>query len=223
MWRNGRAKVIAWQLAQKIEKGGLKMTHIDTYLQTLRLSWIKRLENYTDGWQNLFYKNLNIESNEPVWDLDKKSLSKLEQKISNPFWKSVIIAWKKVVEIKSEEDANELLHTPIWNTFFMKNNNLNTLKRALIKQGCVYIKDIINEESKNFLSYNQFAIKFKVKLTTLDFMALIKSIPIEWKKNIESVPNTDTLALGRKTYIDAFFSSIKGSNIAYWWILEKEI
>ena len=114
LWQNGKAKVSAWQLAQKIENGGLKMTHLETYIQTLRLSWIKRLTSARDGWQNLFYTNLNIESNEHIWELDRISLTKLEKQISNPFWKSVIMSWKKIVEIKSEDDSTEILKTPLF-------------------------------------------------------------------------------------------------------------
>ena len=85
LWKNGNAKVSAHQLAQKIENGGFKMTHIGTYLQTVTLNWVKRFSISKHGWQNLFYTILNIKNNKPVWELDAKSLNLLAKNIQNPF------------------------------------------------------------------------------------------------------------------------------------------
>ena len=222
LWKNGNAKVSAHQLAQKIENGGLKMTHIETYLQTVALNWVKRFSISKHGWQNLFYTILNIKNNEPVWELDAKSLNLLAKNIQNPFWKSIIISWKHIVEIKAQNDHIEILKTPLWNTFFVQNCNLKALKQRFIQNGCVYIKDLINYNKNQFLTYSEFCTSYNVKLTKLDFFALIKSIPGEWKRKIENVlSDINTLDLSRDYILDYCLKKEKLSNTTYWWILEK--
>jgi len=181
LWNGKRAKISLEQLGKTIENGGLALTNIDTLCKSIKVSWIRRLISTDGGWQRLFQDTI---CNEKVliWQLDNKSLCEMSERTRNMFWKEVIQSWKEFV-CQYEKADRSVISYPIWNTYFLKNRNLLTMKNKLIECGITCIQDLLNED-RDFLRVSEFNKKYKVCLNFMDYKSLIHSIPVDWRHKI---------------------------------------
>jgi hypothetical protein len=78
-------------------------------------------------------------------------------------------------------EVEDILKIPLWNSYFVKNENILKLKGKMIEQGCIFLNDLLTEDG-NLLTFEQFQAKYNVnRLNILDFHSLIKSIPRHWR------------------------------------------
>jgi len=178
LWNGKRAKISLEQLGNTIENGGLALTNIDLLCRSIKISWIRRLTCTDGGWQSLFEDIICTEKT-LLWQLDKKSLHMIGERTENVFWKEVIISWSDFMS-QYEEAERSVLSYPIWNSSFLTNRNIIAMKSKLIKNGLIYIQDLLNVEG-NFHSLQEFNEIYDVQLNFLDHMGLINSIPTEWR------------------------------------------
>jgi hypothetical protein len=178
LWKNGRVMVSCENLSKDIEHGGLKLTNIEELSKALKITWIKRIYTSEGSWQNLVKAILGESEKEQIWELDPVSLEKYSKKMSNRFWKEVLSDWAQYT--LSLEKNNLILQYPIWNGFFLKNENLKRIKKDFIGYGCRKVQDLFNVNEKRMYNYNEFCEKYG-RLNVLDYMSLIQSIPKQWK------------------------------------------
>lgn len=178
IWNNKRVKISYDQLCKEVEKGGLKLTHINTLIHALKISWIKRLLQGKGGWQDLF-ANTITEDCEQIWELDIASLEEFGNNITNTFWKEVFISWKAYREEK-KYNKTDCMYYPIWNASFCKVKGILKLKKNLQRNGLNYVKDLMDENG-SVLGFVDFKNKFGVDVNFVDFYSLMHSIKHEWK------------------------------------------
>ena len=139
----------------------------------------------TGNWQDIFVFATGL-NRRFVWDLDCLSLKQTSDRMKNHFWKEVFIAWMKYKQI--DETNIDVRSYPVWDTYFITNNNLLQIKNILVNRGLIYLNDILTD-SGHFLGYEDFCQKFQVNITFIDFYSLTHSIPGNWKRSI-SMENT---------------------------------
>ena len=84
VWNNKKGKINRNLLAQDYEEGGLKLTHIRSQIEALKLRWIRRyllLEN--EEWTHIFQTVSRIEDIDRIFTLDPKSVVSIASKIKN--------------------------------------------------------------------------------------------------------------------------------------------
>jgi hypothetical protein len=186
VWNNGSSKIAMLQLAQQYENGGLKLTHIPSLLQALRISWVARINGSTGQWQDVAKVILKEDNLELIWNLDEYSLKLLCKKIENPFWREVLQAWRLYKTCSRNEST---LNLSLWNTYFIKNENLLQAKNYLVGKGCKFIKNIISSNG-TFLTFDEFKNKYDCNINYLDYLGLLSSIPKKWKDDINAQDRT---------------------------------
>ena len=184
VWNNKYGKVSRNLLAQARECGGLKLTHIASFTEALKIRWIKCVLNPENVLTPLFQAFAGQEISRLIWALDKNSVKKLAPEIKSNFWADAILAWARLLDIEVEPE--EIPKCTMWNATYIKNINLQALKSRLIKKGCIYISDLLTEDC-SFLNLHQFRQKFHVRINWFDYHSLIASIPREWKQKLETV------------------------------------
>ena len=178
IWNNKKSRINYNQICQNIEDGGLKMTHVKTLIQALKISWIKRLIEGKGGWQDLF-ASVICEDIELIWELDIESLGVLSNRISNQFWKEVFLSWKAYREGKDTHIC-DCMYYPIWNSSFCTVKGIQCLKSELQNSGLNYVKDLMDNNGR-VLGYLDFKNKFNVNVNFVDFYSLMHCIKREWK------------------------------------------
>ena len=68
-----------------------------------------------------------------IWMLDLLSLHNMKSQVKSSFWKEVFLAWIVYKEISIDEI--DVKTFPIWNSYFLQNNNIIMKKNRVRKKG----------------------------------------------------------------------------------------
>ena len=207
IWDDKPHKVSKCQLTNDYEQGGLKMINLDYYILSQKFSWIKRLFTCTEApWVKLSSKIVNFDklcAFGPMWS---ESLAK---KISNPFWKDVILAWNTLTCNISLENSDKL-SCPLW-----YNPKISTVPLYLPHWYCAGIRtpsDLINADG-NIFSLSETSKLFKIKINFLDYLRVERCL-------LRYLKDVDTLHLANMrpifpVYLKILYNPSKGSKQFY--------
>ena len=105
IWGSRTERISRNQLTKDYKEGGCRMVHIDTFIKSLKLSWIRRIFYSDASWKTLF---------STMYKTDQKKLESfgnyypiiLTNKFKNDFWKETLFTYS---ELQSEFicDKNE--------------------------------------------------------------------------------------------------------------------
>ena len=151
LWKDGKVQISLEQLALDIGDGGLKLTKFNVLDKALKITWIEKLYSTSGDWQELCKHVMGETDKNQVWELDHKSLRKYAQTTKSSFWKNVIISWSDYT--KNMEEMTSICKRPIWNSFFITNNNLKALKQKGVNKGCKLMVDLVNPFTSQFWSH----------------------------------------------------------------------
>ena len=180
LWE-GKARVARSFLEKDINEGGLKLTNVNLFNCALKLTWVKRILVKNGDWQTIFQVNLNTLNKKSCFELDIESLKLLQGKLSNAFWKDVFATW---VAYKMDFcDKIDPRTYPIWDTYYITNNNLRKRSKELQNIGINYVNYLISP-SGGLFGYDEFITTYNLHMNFVDFYSLMHSIPRHWKGDL---------------------------------------
>ncbi len=178
-------------------KGGLKMIDIDSFIFSLKASWINRIFNKdnTGKWKHIYINKLNkyggkliLESN-----LETQDINKLFE--DNTFLKHVIISCNNFQKLNPPEKVPNQI---IWHNKDIKVNSKTIFYKQWYDRGIKYLYQIYDFQTKHYLTFN--ALKNLYNIPEGDFLKydqLVSCIPKKWKESIKydaiSFNNNDIL------------------------------
>lgn len=196
IWNGKRDKIKRNTIIGNFEEGGLKMPDVESYFDSLKLSWILRIN--TDekaNWKviptfffdkfgrNLLIFKMNIGDLKNVKDLEKIP----------PFYKELIRVWIKIGGGRTNLPTNyrEIRKQLLWGNHFIKHNNKCIIFNNFIKSGILYVNDILDNNG----NISQEVVFNKLKYRTnwiSEFFIIKSSIPIEWKEKCKTEESKNT-------------------------------
>jgi hypothetical protein len=182
IWRRKKGKINRNLLAQNTALGGLKLTHLQSQIDSLKIRWVRYLILENREWTTMFETVTGIEDWENIQNIDPKSLITIASRISNPFWSEVIMAWAKLVKAYKVDETHKILNYSLKDAWYIRNPNLKGLLNILKYLGCEKIGDLY-EENMKIIAYEEFRRKY-IDLNFLDYASLISSIPKTWKRHL---------------------------------------
>lgn len=187
LWNNKPDKIARKVVIQNIEKGGLKMTDIGSFISASKASWVKRYTNDKNkgDWKINFRNNLKKVGGENFFytTLNGKDLKKYFQK--EDFVYHVLKHWSKIIEIKNSSNCNTL-EQAIWHNSYIKQKNGDPMESTKwAKRGILQIKHIIKENQ--LISFNDLKERHNLDAEDYFIYQRVKhSIPPLWLENIVS-------------------------------------
>ena len=186
IWNNGADKIKRSVIVQSYEQGGLKMVDIQSFLSSLKTSWLKRLywADHDVVWANIAKEMLPPVEN--VVCFGSVKLKELSTQLKNKFWVDVLKAWSNFCAAYKPDD-DEIMTDKLWfsdNTKYTK-----TIIKDWDEKGLRFIADIFCKEDSSLHSKEQVSASFNVKMTFLCYASLVRSIPA----HIRSFDNTKRL------------------------------
>ena len=152
--------------------GGLKMTNILVFNNALKISWLKRLNDPNDGWEQ-FPRHYNIHR---IILYGDKYPNLIMKKINNPFWKDVAMACE-IVQKKIKGECQNAHNIPLW-----FNSDINIcFTKEWFNQGYTKLSDILDIEGK-ILTREEMCNK-GLNLNFIDYARIKHDIEIINKKN----------------------------------------
>jgi len=182
VWDKKRDKVKRSNAVHPIEKGGLNIPDIATYIKSLKLTWLKKClsESCNPKWKQLLVKECpEINMLEEYGPVVLKN-AVLHHTIYL-FWKNVFDSYLELYDSVPVKEGAEILMEPL---FF--NNKFQIDGKVVyfddwIEKEVFFVKDLVNETGK-FLSLRDFQTKFDIQVPFLEFCGLVSAVKQKLRK-----------------------------------------
>ena len=162
--------------------GGLKVTHVKSFCNSLKIAWVQRLL-IDDGkkWKTLanyllssYGGSLIFKGNIHVQDCSQLS-------ITSHFWKDVLKAWSEY-RYYNPVKYKDILAQPIWNNSHLKIDHKVFFDKTLAESGIYYMRDIIMQIGM-FKSFSVICNEYNCsKSSYLRYFAIVSAVGATWKK-----------------------------------------
>ena len=213
VWGNKNDKIKRTKLVQNYSKDGLNMVHLDSFIKSMKLSWLKRLSNSQADWVALARQELPN-----IWHLltyGVQKLNVLQRKTKNAFYVDLLDALIQFNKDYRPSDQ-EILSESIWFSDWTKYG------RAIVKRwddrGLRFIGDMYNPESGMIYSRQELENNYKIQINFLCYATLVRSLPQRFQKQV----NNEYLSKPNIPYkIEMIQKRKKFSRTAYHVFVEK--
>ena len=206
IWNRKRDRISRISAVKAIRDGGLGVTDVKCYIESLKLTWINKLKNSNHKWKTIIVHQCpDIEN----IDLYGPSIF-VKRPIPNAFWKNVFTVYESFryqIIPKSQEAvlAEHLFY----------NNNIKIGKQSIFLQNWVennvFCIGHLIKENGNFLTYNEFCEKYQIRTNFLTFFGIVKSIQKYCCKLDIEIANNKMLKKAKSlSIIDAQMKGAKG-------------
>ena len=190
VWNNKNDRIGRKASIKNVVQGGIGIPDIRTYMNALKLTWIKKLLNSSHKWTHIIkslHKRISL--------LSILGSSLCVENITNQFWKDVFKAYDTMGNKVKCENVYEIDAEPLF-----CNNNI------LVGKSPIFYADWLREnvctigkllkENRSFLSYNEFVNAYGIATNFLTYSGCINAV----KSFIHAsgVPNAD----GKETKYD---------------------
>ena len=177
IWNNKNDRVARKQLIQPYKNGGLKMIHTESFIKTMKLSWIRRILVSESSWMKLFDYIIE-EDSKYIFMFGDNYIQKLISKTCNPFWKEVL---KNLYEFKSKMRIKDqdLIYQPIWYNSNIKIGNDSIFYKSWFKKGICNVHHMFTKDGL-FMSYQQFTDRYQFYPPYTLFYGLKQAILTRW-------------------------------------------
>ena len=180
LWDGKPDRIKRNKIIQSLESDGLCMIHLPSFIDSLKISWIKRVNGSSDIWTAL--TKMQQLDPERMMTCSVTSLNEVKKSIKNIFWKEVtesVIRFHKSISLEN----NEILREPIWFSDYTK------FKKSRIKkwddQGLRFIGDLFNPRTGNIMTRDEIRLHYRISMTFLCYESLIRSLPASIRQTVQ--------------------------------------
>ena len=170
---DGTPKIKKLVLVNQYLNGGLKMTNIEAFIQSLKATWIRRWVCKGGKWTDIIGNKVKIND---LVNFGNEYTSIIIKSINNIFWKDTLHAYYNLVNETKVTNQDEFLSSPIFynGNILVDNKPINL--PSWIKHGVIYINDIIRKDG-TFYNENEFKNIYGIKKNNfIQYNGIIKSI-----------------------------------------------
>ena len=139
IWGSKRDAIKRTRLTQDYAKGGLRMIDLNAFIDSLKLSWLKRLFLSQSIWAKL--GDVEIGRVQRVLGYDTYQLQKIVCQIGNPFWADVVRALVFFLRAYSPT-VEDILSESLW--FSDHTKFKDKMIRQWDERGLRFINDLFN-------------------------------------------------------------------------------
>ena len=198
LWSNKKSMIAKNVLHQPINKGGLKMINIGFMIRSIKIMWIKRLNNPCEAkWKYVSWNLLEIQKNQLFTKIGFRNIAKNQI----PFYKQVLETWFDFVSVEPTS-KKEVLDECLYNNVFLliDNKPINNAYHDWFRAGILYVKDLFNQF--NYLkSKENLEIQYGINIPVMKYNMLVSTIPKKWLHLIHS-----NVEFGNFTFPDKIWS-----------------
>ncbi|KAH3846206.1 hypothetical protein DPMN_088505 [Dreissena polymorpha] len=200
------------------QNGGIQLTNIDSFLNAIKCSWVKRcLDNTnTSKWKLFYQKILKKYGDSLIFECNISNTILHEIANENIFLSDVLSAWSDVTHNLETQTSSK---TILWNNKDITSNNKTFFYKDWFERSIKYVDQLYDYRIKDFYSFDNICYIYGTSSNLfLKYYTLIKSIPIHIKSeiNTNNTPCTQTTfvenILGRKKTTNKIFYTLQIKN-----------
>ena len=218
VWSKKRDRISRKTTVQPAHRGGLGIPDLKTYISSLKLIWLRKLESCKHKWKNIILStNPNLPNLRHLGCNLPRQWGRL-----NDFWKDVFSAYKSFgekIKCKTQEEVNA---EPIF-----YNGNINIDKKSIFyktwfDKGVRNIHHLIKDNG-DFLPYDEFKRKYDIVTDYVTYIGCTQAIKkyirqlcidMDCDRSVESPKAFRTLQFaqkGAKVYYDILILTNEGT------------
>ena len=151
-------------MTKSFQKGGLNMIDTEKFIYALKSTWIKRLQN-NDGAQWAQIIDYSALPQDKLVLLGPSWHKTLNNKVTNPFWKDILLSWSKSNENISLKTFQDFITDSFWYNF--KIGTKSFFFPNWYKAGIFCAADVV--DSKGILPKITLEKKYKIRINFLEY------------------------------------------------------
>ena len=193
IWENKRDKIKRSVTVQSMKNGGINVPHIETYIKSLKLMWLKKCcsASYRLKWKQLVLSKYPIDLT-----LYGPEIFKTIKKTTNPFWIDVFNVYREFYKTIDIKEGPEILMEPLFYNSRFQIGGKTFFFESWTESGVFLVKDLMTENG-TFLSLQEFEMKHDVKANALNFWGCVCSIKNYMRKMNIVIENGTTLDINK--------------------------
>ena len=185
MWR-GRPPKVKWSvMCQPIERGGLGAVNIDSYIKSIRLSWLRRMLTDTDAkWRMILQQAIGHIA---LPDLLRGNLTyKFAERLRLPsFYCNIILEYHRMKPVPRPNCAEDIQCQCLWYNVNIQIDSDTVFFSGMYRQGIKYIGHIVR--NGELIDFNSLCRLYPgTSVNSFHYQCLKHAIPREWKTTIRA-------------------------------------
>ena len=172
IWNGKRDKIKRTKLMQGYEQDGLKMINIRAFIDSMKLTWLKRFISSTGDWTEIARTQLP-----PVYQLltyGKEKLKETKSKITNEFYSDIIDALIRFTT-NYHPSSKEILTETLW--FSDHSGFPKSIIKVWNMKGLRFVSDLFDQYSGKLLSREDLNQRYNININFLSYERLVHKVP----------------------------------------------
>ena len=172
IWNQKQNRISRKTVGKDVNDGELGLPDLKNYLLSLKLFWIRKLQNTNHKWKTIFLANYPSADN--FKHLGPNFASEIIK--HNSFWKHVFNACKLLYYMIQPGNSNELITEPIfYNERIKVGNKMVTCYRNWFEKNVHCIADLLGPTGIT-LTFAEIKIKYYVSIDFVSYYGLVLSV-----------------------------------------------
>ena len=191
LWKNKKDKIKRLVLYQPLVEGGLNFVNFPAVVKSLRLAWISRfLSNSRDSWKAI--PNYYLSTHGGLQFLLKCNYNANDINNNLPTFYRELFQYFQ--EFKNKTKIFSYGNLLLWNNEAITIEKKMLFWKSWFDKKIFCIQDILSSDG-NFLTFEEFQNKFRIKTNYLHYFQLMAAIPSDLKKKamLVEVPSHEQL------------------------------
>ena len=184
IWDGKNDKIKRNTLICNYDEGGLKMVHIPSFIDYLKIKWIKRIMMKKGMWIQLFDQQFKTISGMDIAFYTKSQINAICKTMClNLFWRDVFQAYGKILPgiYSRKEFMNQLI------TSYAPISEINKFKKWR-EVGLCYIKSLF-DSTGHLHNFSFIKDRYKIESNFLDYIRLTTRFPKRFSEESEKEEN----------------------------------
>ena len=221
IWCNKQDKINRKLAVQHPKDGGLNMVCIRSFINGLKITWVRRLLNTSNVSWSRFLEVIFPDLREGVSTFGNEYLKTIVS-TANPFWSNVFTS---LYDLRSIVDNDDFLVQSVWFNNNVQINGRSIFLRTWKNRGINHILDFF-DANYVFLSYTDFCEKYMFNPPFTIFYGIVQSIK-KYLVNNHIEYNIDTMSVFIQRPLRSFITSFvlkhdKGASNFYRAFISKQ-
>ena len=210
LWNSKVDKIKRDIVVKEYINGGLQMVNLVAYINSLKLSWIRRMFTSEGKWKKIITSKVDMMK---LSNCGPRYIKICKESTHNLFWKDVLDAWLTLIKKEKINYEDKLLLMPIWyNEKFLIDNQTIFFKNWYEK-GVLTVNDLWN--SNSFYTLDEFNVKFNMNCNYLQYYSVI-SVVKKIMKNVNFNLNQPKVFYPYiPLHLQSILKQVKGSKKMY--------
>ena len=208
VWNCKNDKVSRKTSTQSVEKGGLGIPDIRIYMDSLKLSWVKKAMTCNLPWKYILIENCPL-----IQKLEHLGTQLPKSNRLNDFLTNLLDAYARFGQKINVTNCDDALAEPIFYNNKIRIGNNCIYHDSWYNAGIRYVKDLICNNG-NFLTFQAFNVKYNVNgVNFFTHMQCVAAIRTFLRRESILVENSNSSTVNATVRV--LFSCLKGSQKFY--------